>query len=238
MQGMVKISALTLVAILLAMPAFAGTMSYDTQSAFLSALSSSTTVNFDSNTAGVVVAGDGSSTAVLDGITFSANVNQGAGFLEVVNADTTMFDTTSGKNSLGSDDPTGSFAATDNITMTLGSPVTAFGLYVVGGFPAGTFTLDIGSGSAENTDTTLMFSGPNGGGSANYIGITSDTAFQTITIGVTVPGTDPTASPYWNVDDVTYGTAKTNTPPPVPEPSTLLLLGTGLAAVVSRLKKA
>jgi hypothetical protein len=242
MRSILRISIAALVALLLATPLFAGTVSYDTQSAFLAALSSSSTVNFDSNTPGVLVSGDGSSTATLDGITFSGNVNLSGGNhgnISVVSADDTFFDTTSGKNGLGSDDPSGAFFGSDNVTMQLGSGVTAFGLYVVGGFPADTFTLSIGSGSAENTDTTFIFSGPNGGGAANYIGITSDTSFSSITITETNPSSDPNDGPLWNIDDLTYGNASgIIVPPSVPEPASLLLLGSGLALFVRRLKRA
>lgn len=241
MRSISRVSIAAIVTLVLATPLLASTVSYDTQTAFLAALSSSTTVNFDANTPGVLVSGDGSSTAALDGITFSGNVNLSGGNhgnINVVSADDTFFDTTSGKNSLGSDDPSGAFFGSDNVTMQLGSPVTAFGLYVVGGFPAGTFTLNIGSGSAENTNTTYVFSGPNGGGAANYIGITSDTSFSSITITETTPSSDPNDGPLWNVDDITYGTASTTMIPPVPEPASLLLMGGGLAVLFRRLKKA
>ncbi len=240
MFRVLKFSALAVAALLLAAPAFGTTVSYNTLSAFQAATSGLTVINFDSDTPNVVVgAGDGTAFS-LDGVTFNVHVNIGPstsptfGNVEVAN----HYATTSGTQYLGTDDPgsPNDFYGTDDIRVTLGSAVTAFGLYVLADAPAGTFTLDTGVGTAVNGNNATAVT-LSDGSLAYFIGITSDTAFTSVFIHGN--GSDPDSGPLWNVDDLQYGTANTSTPPPaVPEPASLLLIGTGLAGVVRRFRKA
>ena len=81
-----------------ALPAFAD--SYTSRSSFnaaISGMSGATTANFDGDLTGDIAQG-----GTADGITFTYNIDGGPGSLAIVN----LFDTTSGTNYLGSDDPT------------------------------------------------------------------------------------------------------------------------------------
>lgn len=227
MSRITKVSVVA-VAVLLAgvVQVFASTVTYTTQSSFASATTGVMTENFDSAALGPV-------TGAIGGLTFTANI---AGGGNLVVADT--FDTTSGANYLGTDFLGNSFASQDNVTVSLPSSATAIGMYIlVGGAlnPGDSFTLSVTGGSALSSMTEENVLGD--GTYVYFLGLTSSSAFTSATLAVTNPA-GPSDGPYWNVDDITYGTAKTNTPPPVPEPSTLLLLGAGLATVVSRRKRA
>ena len=111
---------LTAIAGLSALPVFAD--SYTSSTSFntaISGLSGVTTANFDSDTTGTIAQG-----STVDGITFTSDIDGGIGNLAIVN----MFDTTSGTNYLGSDDPTtGAFFPGDSVTMTFSSPINALG---------------------------------------------------------------------------------------------------------------
>ena len=228
MQGMLKIGALSLIAVILAVPMFASTVTYTTQSSFAAATTSLTTENFDSAAVGEV-------TGPIDGLTFTGNL-AGGGSLFVTN----LFDTTSSPNYLGTDPAIGgAFGAGDKFTVTLPASSTAIGLYLLigGSLNAGDFTLSTSSGNALNSDTPDAILGD--GTEAYFLGLTSDTAFTSATISLTTPGGE-FDGPVWNADDISYGSANSNVtpPPPVPEPASLLLVGTGLAAMIRRLKRA
>jgi hypothetical protein len=212
-----------LAATLSATVAFAGTSPYTTLATFQAATSALTTDNFDSLTPPVVIPNG----TALGPLTYNYSINGGTGLLEVVN----LFPTTSGLNYLGSDDPTtAAFFASDSLTFTLPSPKTAFGLYIVGngGYLAGTFTLSAGLETAQNSatpDVTIDAFGD----VAYFLGITSTTPFSSATIALTTSG-NPGDGPLWNLDDLTWGSSNNA----VPEPGTLLLIGTGLLATVMR----
>lgn len=214
-----------LVLLLVAAPVFAGATTYTTESSFAAATTGLTTENFDG-------AALGSVTGPIDGLTFTANI-AGGGMLSIANT----FDTTSGTQYLGSSLPGNSFASQDNFTVTLPSASTAVGMYLLIGGPLSgdDFTLSVAGGDAMNSavpeetlgDGTIVY----------FLGLTSTTPFTSATLGLTTPA-GAADGPYWNVDDLSYGTANGSMTPPVPEPSSLLLLGAGLAAVVRRVKKA
>jgi len=213
-------------ATLASLPVFASTMAYTTLASFQAATAGLTTENFDGATAPLVIPNGGS----YGQLKFNYNINAGAGLLEIVN----LFPTTSPPNYLGSDDPaTGAFFASDSLTITLPHPVTAFGLYIVGngGYPANTFTLNVGLGTAENSSTADVVI-DNEGDVAYFLGIASTSPFSSATIALTTPG-GTSDGPLWNVDDVTWGASRSA----VPEPGAILLVGTGLAAGARRLKK-
>jgi len=227
MLGTTKFPALAMLMLLLvAAPVFAGTTTYTTQTSFAAATTGLTTENFDG-------AALGSVTGPIDGLNFTANI-AGGGMLSIANT----FDTTSGTQYLGTDLLGNSFASQDNFTVTLPSASTAVGLYLlIGGTLSGDdFTLSVAGGDAMNSGVSEEMLGD--GTMVYFLGLTSTTPFTSATLGLTTPA-GAGDGPYWNVDDLSYGTAKTGIiTPPVPEPSGLLLLGAGLAAVVRCLKKA
>lgn len=241
MQRILKLAFVAMLAFgVFAVPSFANTVTYTTFSSFQGAVTGTTTANFDGDAAGTIINnGD-----VVDGITFSSNIQSfgyDANNNKVLNqfAIQTGFDSTSMANYLGTTDAsTGSLIGNDSFTMTFGGPITALGLYILTGNPlnAGTLSLDIGIGTALNSDiaeTTL-----DDGTVVYFLGITSTTPFTSATIGPAVLGSDPNSGPTWNVDDIISGTANGTPTPQVPEPGTLVLMATGLGALVRKMRKA
>lgn len=213
-------------ATLASFPVFASAVAYTTLASFQAATSGLMTENFDAATAPLVIPNGGT----YGQLKFNYNINGGSGLLEIVN----FFPTTSPPNYLGSNDPaTEAFFASDSLTITLSHKISAFGLYIVGngGYLANTFTLNIGLGTAQNSATPDVVI-DDVGDVAYFLGITSTSPFSSATIALTTPG-NPGDGPLWNIDDVTWG--KSNSA--VPEPGTMLLIGTGLVAVAGRLKK-
>jgi hypothetical protein len=218
--------------LIIAAPVFASTVTYTTLASFTAATTGVTDQNFDSSSTGMLTPGDGTTVGTVGTLSFTANVAGGYGF-DITN----VFVTTSGSNYLGAGNSAvtlGNLASQDNFTVMLPSS-SAIGLYllVAGPLNAGDFTLSVAGGSAVNSAAFTDFSGTY----VYFLGLTSDSAFTSATLAVTTPG-GPADGPYWNVDDIRYGTANTTAPPTVPEPASLLLIGTGLVGVVRRFRKA
>lgn len=209
-----------------ALPVFAD--SFTSSSSFntaISGMSGVTTANFDSDPVGDIAQG-----GTVDGITFTYNINGGAGSLAIVN----LFDTTSGTNYLGSDDPTtGALFPGDSVTMTFSSDVNALGFFIIsaGPYSAGDFTLTSSTATATNS-SSVETSLPDGG-QVIFLGITSTTGFNsaTITLG-------PGAFELGNMDDITTAEGTPNSggggTTPAPEPETWALLAAGLALCALR----
>jgi hypothetical protein len=232
MLRIMKLSALALLALLIStVTVAASTVTYTTLSSFTAATTGVTDQNFDSAPVGMLAPGDGSASGTVGTLSFTAHVDGGNFYV------TNIFNATSGANYLGSDYPDGTLASQDNFTVTLPSS-SAIGLYLLVGGPlaAGDFTLSVAGGSAVNSGIAQTTLGD--GTFVYFLGLTSDTNFTSATLRLTTPA-GPADGPYWNVDDIRYGTALTTTPPPaVPEPASLLLIGSGLLGVVRRIRKA
>lgn len=216
--------ALLLAAIagLSALPALADSYTSSTSfNAAISGMTGATTANFDGDATGDIAQG-----GTVDGITFTYNINGGAGSLAIVN----LFDTTSGTNYLGSDDPTtGALFPGDSVTMTFSSPVNALGFFIIsaGPYSDGDFTLTSSTATATNS-STLETTLPDGG-QVIFLGITSTADFNSATISL-----GPSAFELGNIDDITTAEGTTNSgggggTTPAPEPDTWVLLALGLA---------
>lgn len=114
--------------------------------------------------------------------------------------------------------------ATNVFVIDFSDPVAAFGFY---GIDIGDFSGQVTLTLADGSNTLLVIpntiNGP--GGSVLYYGyINTDAPFVSISFGNTAAGTD-----YFAFDDMTIGSVEQVTPGgPIPEPASLILLGSGL----------
>lgn len=118
-----------------------------------------------------------------------------------------------------------------SFTLTFSEAISAFGFY---GVDIGDFNGQVVLGLVNGGTTTINIGNSTNilGGSVLYFGFYDlDEAYTSITFQNTASGVD-----YFGFDDFTIGTIENITP--VPEPATLILLGTGLAglALTSRKK--
>jgi hypothetical protein len=105
----------------------------------------------------------------------------------------------------------GFVSGTTGLNITLPSPVTAFGINLWTFTPNGA-TTTVTTLSQPSTVPTSSTAPP------TFFGVTSDTAFSTVSVSF------PTTS-YTFFDNFTWGTAQAGSMDPVPEASTLLMIG-------------
>ena len=212
--------------VLVATPrAFAGPIT--DPAAFMAAIAglpgTTSTLDFEAPSAGTTIPEGGS----LGGITFTDSI---PGLDLIVSSG---FDTTSGAQYLGVDDGGDEvFVPPGDLWEMRFAPLRAFGLYLITSDPlfAGDVRLDTSAGAVEN----ISYTDPDpytlaDGGIVYFLGIVSDTLPFTearVRYGAGVEDFF-----VYNVDDITTVSAAAT---PVPEPASLLLVTSGLAALWAR----
>lgn len=196
----------------LASTAAATSVSYTSSAAFLSALGASAiTETYEGLALNSLIA----TGSTVDGLTYAAFPAGTSGRID------NLYNRI-GNQSLAlqrGNDNTSFFFAGDSMTVTFPFAVDAVGIFFnVGQSPVGSLTITTSAGSAGNgpayDQSTLYF-----------VGLISDTPFASATFA---GGLNITSG--FNLDNLTYAHA-------VPEPASLLLLGTGIVGFVARRRR-
>jgi hypothetical protein len=204
--------ALTSVACL--QTAAAATITEYDRATFQTALSNTTLSgqNFDTLPVGTIT--------TVNGVTYTPSL----GTAVVTNS----FLTTTSPNGLGSTSA-GFFLSNETLTLTFSSPISAFALDVNTFATApGAYTATVNDGS--NSVITSVFDVFPNTSTGEFFGFTDTSAFTSVTIA-----TNPNDAFSYTVDTLVYGNASAL--PSTPEPSTLLLLGTGLLGIVGTARR-
>jgi hypothetical protein len=183
-------------------------MSAAAQTAFLAAAGPTSLINFENLALGYYTPIN-----AAPGVTITLNaVNDGCAYSGICN---TTFGNLYGFNVT----PGGSQwlgAPIGTTTYSFATPITAFGLWLTGVQTVFTtsFTMTFNDGTAQTLNLPI-----NVNGGTTYYGFTDTAAFSSVTI-------TNLSDDAWGQDDVSY-----SSPSGVPEPSSLLLLGSGLAGL-------
>jgi hypothetical protein len=192
--------------------------------AFMTAISglpgTVSTLDFETPPAGTTIPNGDS----MGGITFTSSIG-----LDLIVS--TGFETTSGSNYLGVDDGGDEvfLPPTDLWEMSFATPLQAIGIYIVSSdaLLAGDVRLETAAGIVENSGTANSILAD--GGNVYFLGLISNgAAFSNAQVRY---GAGVLDFFVYNVDDIT---TVTDAAAPVPEPSSMLLLSTGLAALWAR----
>jgi hypothetical protein len=192
----------------------ASVISFTNEALFLAAAGSTTTENFDSLAAGSAV----TSLPSIGVSSVTTNGENGSTQAEVASLPVYLTDSThSGNQFLASEvaDPT---FATAGLNFSLSGTATAVGLWVTDVSPLGGFVITLFDGATNVGSFTF---GPQTVPDS-FVGLTSSLAFNRVFVDA------ENEFDSWGLDDLTLNTAQ------VPEPTTLALLGFGLAGAVVR----
>jgi hypothetical protein len=184
-----------------------------------------TTIDFESTTLGVVGAG----TNLGSGVTLSVGNTPNSKISNVQNVNGTFDTTPGGHNFFSFVTQFVPFGTTTTATATFAfaTPIDAFGAYFSGLGNDTTFTVSFSDGSLQ----TLTVAG-SANSNAMFFGFTDPgTGIASITLTDTWNNTVANNFGYFvGVDDVQFSSA-------VPEPTSMLLLGSGLVTLVARRRR-
>jgi hypothetical protein len=185
-----------------------------------------TTINFESTPLGAVGAG----TSLGSGVTLSVGNTPNSSISSTQNVAGTFDTTPGGRNFFSFITQYVPLGTTISATATFAfaSPIDAFGAYFTGLGNDTTFTVNFFDGSAQ----TLPLAGSSNAATAMFIGFTDPgTGIASITFTDTWVNTAGNNFGYFvGVDDVQFAA--------VPEPASILLLGSGLVTLVARRRRA
>ncbi|PRC92978.1 PEP-CTERM sorting domain-containing protein [Solimicrobium silvestre] len=208
--------------------AHAGLIGYQGQTAFNAAITgmSTNTTDFESITAGTMYAPNTGPAG--SGFTLVLTGPDAPQYAPTVS---NQFWTTSGVNYLGLNNPDSALEVGDSMTFNFSSPVSGFGLFVIGSSDVGPGDISLTSGATTVSNGAVADITDGNGDYAYYIGLATNdlSTFSSVTIS-DLNGLSDRLLPI-DMDDVTLASNQSGQGgsggPTVPEPSSLALFLTG-----------